>query len=811
MLEPNLSGGQSPDNSRQSDGEPVSETLSACRHCGLPVPRTNQSQAFCCSGCATAFDLIRGLGLDQYYERRAIDPSQPALKPDADRPDVDISAYARNAGKGILSANLLVEGLHCAACVWLIERVLATQPGVVSARVNMTSRRLAVSWRMAETTPEQVIAPVQALGYRLVPFDPTLMEGESRRREQELLRAMAVAGFAAGNVMLLSISVWAGHVDGMAPTMRHLFHWLSALIALPAIAYAGRPFFRSALAVLRRGRLNMDVPISLAVVLAAAMSLYETATGGAQAYFESAVMLLFFLLIGRWLDQRARGRARSAAEQLLTLANRPVAVVDPSGQRRLVAPHQVPTGSAVFVAAGDRIGVDGTVIEGTSDIDTSLIDGETVPTRARPGTPVFAGTVNQSAPLTVVARAVGDGTLLAEITRLVEAFEQGRSGYVAIADRVARLYAPVVHGAAAATFVGWLVLADAPWQVALLNAIAVLIVTCPCALALAVPAVQVVASGRLLRDGILIKSPTALERLAAVDTLVFDKTGTLTEGRPELVMGETVPTEALSAAASLAAASRHPLAHAVVRAAHARGLAVSRTDSVREVPGEGLERKTRSGHQRLGRAAFCGIASDHADAVSELWYAEPGRPTVRFAFSDRLRADAAETIQYLKESGYSVVLLSGDRDAVVETVADSVGIANASARQSPLDKVNHLHALAAAGRTVAMIGDGLNDAPALAAAHASLSPSTAVDLSQTAADVVFQGGRLRAVAETLTVARSASRRIRENFALAFAYNVITVPLAVAGVVTPLIAAAAMSTSSVVVILNALRAGRSRAP
>ncbi len=790
---------------------PRSAAGAGCRHCGLPVPDHPAAGGFCCAGCAAAYDLVRGLGLEGYYRRRAIDPQQPALRPDPEAAAIDFADSVSEDARGVLTVHLLIEGLHCAACVWLIESVLAHQPGVVAARVNMTSRRLTVSWRADETSAGQVTAPILALGYRLVPFDPELIGREGRRRERALLRAVAVAGFAAGNVMLLSISVWAGHVDGMGPATRGLFHWLSALIALPAIAYAGRPFFRSALAALRAGRLNMDVPISLAVVLAAGMSLHQTAVGAVHAYFDSAVTLLFFLLIGRWLDLRARGRARSAAEQLLALGGRPVTVLDPGGERRLVAPRQVVPGARVLVAAGERIGVDGIVESGASDVDTALIDGETIPTPAVSGVAVFAGTVNRTAPLTLTVTAVGDQTLLAEITRLVEAAEQGRGRYVALADRIARLYAPVVHGLALATFAGWLLVAGVAWQAALLNAIAVLIITCPCALALAVPAVQVAANGRLLRNGVLVKSPTALERLADVDTVMVDKTGTLTPGRPELVnAGEVVP-EVLIAAARLAAASRHPLARALVRAAEAAGPPVSPVAGVREVTGQGLERDIAGKWERLGSARFCDVAIASGDTASELWYRPADGPAVRFAFADPLRSDAAATVRRLTEHGYQVVLASGDRAPVVAVIAAAVGIADAAAAQSPVDKVRRLDALAAAGKRVAMVGDGLNDAPALAAAHASLSPSSAVDLSQTAADVVFQGARLAPVADVLALARVARRRARENLALAFAYNLVTIPLAVAGLVTPLIAAVAMSTSSLVVIANALRVGRSRLP
>ncbi len=790
-----------------------SEEAGGCRHCGLPVPAgAAGGPRFCCSGCAAAFDLINGFGLDGYYRRRVLSPDVRPPKPDEDAPAVDPRAYVRDAGEGVHALSLLIEGLHCAACVWLVEAVLARTPGVVAARVNMTTRRLAVSWRAEETDATAIIAAIAALGYRVVPFDPALADSAGRERERELLRAMAVAGFAAGNVMLLSVAIWAGHVEGMGPATRTLLHWISALIALPAIAWAGRPFFRSAATALKARRLNMDVPISLAVLLAAGVSLHETMRGGPHAYFDSAVGLLFFLLIGRFLDQRARGRARSAAAHLLALAGVAVTVIEADGRRRVLPPTAVRPGMRVAVAAGDRIAVDGRVTVGTSDVDTSLIDGETVPTPVAAGARVFAGTLNLSGPLMLEVAAVGDDTLLAEIARLMEAAEGARGRHVAIADRISRMYAPVVHSLAAITFVGWWTIGGIAWQAALLNAIAVLIITCPCALALAVPTVQVVASGRLLRRGILLKSATALERLAEIDMVVFDKTGTLTEGRPELLATDGDDAAALAAAATLAGASRHPLARALMREAERQGIAVAAESaaSVREVPGAGLERATPAGVERLGSRDFCGVADDDrgdAAAGPELWFARPGRPAVRFRFADRPRDDAAAVVHRLADQGIPTAILSGDRAPAVAAAAAATGIDTWQARADPATKVRRLEALAAAGHRVLMVGDGLNDAPALAAAHASMSPSTAVDLSQTAADVVFQGARLAPVAETLGIARRAGRLVRQNFAVTFVYNALTIPLAVAGFVTPLIAAIAMSASSVVVISNALRLNR----
>jgi Cu2+-exporting ATPase len=717
----------------------------------------------------------------------------------------DFSAYVRRGEDGQASLHLLVEGIHCGGCVAKIERALAALPGVTRARVNLTTRRLTVAWEEAAkdgpaTSAADIAAALSDLGFRAVPYDPDALDADDRRQERELLRCLAVAGFAAANIMLLSISVWAGGTD-MGAATRDLLHLISALIAIPAIAYAGRPFFRAAATALSAGRGAMEIPIALAVVLAAGMSLYESLTGGPHAYFDSAVTLLFFLLVGRYLDRRARGHARAAAARLLALGRAPVTVLGGDGVRVLRPADQVRPGDRVLVTAGERIGVDGRVVEGRSELDTSLVTGETLPAAAAPGERVFAGTLNLAAPLVLEVSAVGEETLLADIVRLMEAAEQRRARFVALADRVARLYAPVVHALALATFLGWLVFAAAPWQAALLYAVAVLIITCPCALGLAVPAVQVIASGRLLHRGILLKSGTALERFAAVDAVVFDKTGTLTVGRPALA--GAYDAAALRDAAALAAASRHPLARALVRSAPE----VAPAAGVRETPGHGLSLATAAGEVRLGSRAWCGVSDDGGEPGPELWLARPGRAPVRFGFADPLRPDAAQVVDALRRRGLGLVLLSGDRAATVAPLADALGIADWKAGCTPADKVDRLEALAAQGKRVLMVGDGLNDAPALASALVSLSPSSAADISQTAADAVFQGRILAPVLEVLVTARRADRLVRQNFALALAYNTVAIPLAVAGLVTPLVAAVAMSASSLVVIGNALRLGR----
>ena len=720
--------------------------------------------------------------------------------------DLDPVPHVHAGPDGIQRLNLMVENAHCAACIERIEGGLRRRDGVVDARLNLSTRRLVVRWRKGAARAEDLVDLIAGLGYRAVPFDPDLLASRDEAEAKFLLRCLAVAGFAAANVMLLSVALWAGAFSDMGVATRGFLHWLSALVVLPALAYAARPFVRAAVTALRARSLNMDVPIALAIVLTAAMSLFETVRGGEHVYFDAAAMLTFFLLIGRTLDRGARSRARSAAEQLSVLGAGAAAVIGDDGKTAMLPVAAVTPGMKIAVAAGERIPVDGEVIDGNSALDTSLVTGETLPRATVPGDAVYAGTINLDAPLRLRATAADENTLLAEIVRLVEAAAQGRARYVRLADRVARIYAPAVHILAATAFLGWLVFGGLGWQQALLVAVSVLIITCPCALGLAVPVVQVVAAGRLMKQGILLKSPDGLERLAEADHVVFDKTGTLTLGRPTLVDRGSVSEDDLRHAAVMAAASGHPLCRALVRAAGP----VAMAEGVREEPGMGLAAEIDGTETRLGNRAWCGV--DDVEAMTtgpELWLARPGQAPVCFAFEDRPRADAAEAIAALRRRGYGVELVSGDRSGAVAAVARAVGIGEWRAESRPAAKPGRLAELAANGKKPVMIGDGLNDAPALAAAHASISPVAAADISRAAADVLFQGDRLAPVVETLDVARRARRLMLQNFALALGYNALAVPLAMAGLVTPLYAAAAMSASSLVVTANAFRLHRRR--
>jgi P-type Cu2+ transporter len=721
----------------------------------------------------------------------------------------DFSHYVKHLGSGLAHIDLAVEGVSCAGCMSKIERGLSALPDVTLARVNLTDRRVALEWKEGALDPARFIDRLAELGYKAYPFETVSAEAAEVENSRFLLRCLGVAAFATMNVMMLSIPVWSGNVSDMLPEQRDFFHWMSALIALPAAAYAGQPFFRSAFNALRTGNVNMDVPISIGVILALGMSVIETIGHAEHAYFDAAIMLLTFLLVGRYLDQSMRRRTRAVAGNLAALkAEAATKFVGPD-EISVVPAAAIRAGDIVLLRPGERSAVDGTVIDGRSEIDQSLITGETRHAAVEAGSAVYAGSLNISGALRIRVSAAAEGTLLAEIQRLLDHAVQARSRYVQLADRASRLYAPVVHATALLTMIGWLI-AGASLHDSVITAIAVLIITCPCALGLAIPTVQTIAAGAMFRAGVLINSGDAIERVAEVDHVIFDKTGTLTLPELDVVNSTSVPADVFALAGRLALASHHPVAAAVARAAGAK----SPLPIVTEEPGQGVRGSFGGEEVRLGRPSFCNAE----DLAEEILRRDPEASVVAFARGEKryvfavrqgLRPDAVETVAALKRRGIAVEILSGDREPAVRAAAGTLGIPEWRAGVTPADKIARIEQLKLQGAKVMMVGDGLNDAPSLAAAHVSMSPISAAHLSQATADLVFLGKGLAPVIAAIDYSRKALRLMRQNLYLAVGYNFLAVPIAILGFVTPLIAAAAMSGSSILVMLNALRARRVR--
>jgi Cu2+-exporting ATPase len=708
----------------------------------------------------------------------------------------DFSAFLKSDEAGGFRLDLLVTGASCAACISKIEGEIAALNGVSAARLNLSTGKLVVRLRQ-EADPGFILETLERIGYPSTPYDPNQAQLARDREGRRLAMALGVAAFGAGNAMMFSVPLWAGLFgQELGPATRTMMQWLSGLIGAPCAVYAGLPFFESAWRSLKGGRANMDVPISIGVILTLAISFVETFLNGRDAYFDAAVSLLFLLLIGRWLDHQLRAKAQGAATDLLAL-QAPIVHVLVEGREHSRPLSEVVVGDLILVRPGERIPVDGEIVEGRSDLDNALLTGETRPIEVRPGTVCRSGAMNLTGLLTLQALARSEDSAVAAIARLVEAGSQARSRYVQLADKAAAIYVPVVHTAAALTFIlGW-TLGLGPRE-ALLRAVAVLIITCPCALGLAVPAVQITASGRLFRKGVLVKSGAALERMAEVTHVVFDKTGVLTEGRPVL-RGASASDMVL--AAPLARTSAHPLAKALAEAAGPGLLA----DGVVEHGGQGVEGTIDGRRARLGRASFLGVPTTGEE--TELWFGYEDETPIRFGFTDLVRSDAAAVVAALTARGISCEVLSGDLPGPVARAAAEAGISHWRAGLTPSGKAEAVEALAASGAKVLMVGDGLNDTAALAKAHAAMAPGTALDASQNAADLVFSGAGLSPIVTSIDVARAARGRALENFGFAALYNAVAGPAAMLGLINPFVAALAMSGSSLVVTLNALRMSR----
>jgi len=689
------------------------------------------------------------------------------------------------ASNGTNQIVLSLPGIHCVACINGVERSLRALEGVANARVNLSMKRVTIGTNQP-VSPETLIDTLEMAGFEARILDNSLLGSDADEYGRGLMTRLAVSGFANMNIMLLSVAIWSGAIGA---TMQ-LFHWITAMIAIPTLLYSAQPFFESGWRSLKAGRLNMDVPIALAIILASGISLYETIYGGHHSYFDAAVTLTFFLLIGRYLDHRSRKAAASAAAQLSALeVPRVMRLRD--GVRQMVDFADLAIGDLIQVLPGGRIPVDGKITDGISQIDRSLLTGESRLSDATSGTSVTAGEGNMTGPLTIRATTVGSDTTLRKMVTMVDEAEAVRNRYTAVADKAAAIYAPAVHLLALFAFIGWM-LYSADLRLSLNIAVAVLIITCPCAMGLAVPAVSTTAAGRLFRAGLLVKDGTALERLAEVDTVVFDKTGTLTM---PAAARDMMDTQTQSIALAMTQNATHPISQAIAASLH--GVIPALVTHQQEHAGQGLSATYNGQTVRLGSGNWLGVG--HGTFI-QIGDAKPQR----IALQSQLREGAAALVRAWQDQGLSIHLVSGDDANETARIAAALNIDAWQAATKPADKIAYIEKLTADGAKVLMVGDGLNDTGALAAAYASISPATAADASRAASDIVLLNDSLQPLIELPLVARAALARIKENFTISTIYNVIAVPVALAGFATPLIASIAMSASSITVLLNALR-------
>ncbi len=789
--------------------------IKTCLHCELPAKK---NQDFCCPGCRVAYKTIHSLGMQSYYQNRILVNDEISLKPQINlsKSESDITDFLHKNEDNSFSAYFFVKGLHCGACIWLIENILKRQSNVKIARINMSNKRLHLSWVGDKTYGNKLVQIINNLGYRLIPYDYCELKNEEKKYSNDLLKALCIAGFGAGNVMLMSVAIWSSSQDKMGLATHNFLYWLSALIALPVIIYSGRIFFKSALKSLKFGFGNMDVAISVAIIITTIVSVFEVANKAQHAYFDSALMLLFFLLIGRYLDFLTRNKALSIAYDFSLLNAISAVIIDKYGKNKVILAKNIKKNMILNVAVGDKIAADGVVISGKSEVDASLITGESLPQKIAKNAKVFAGMINLDRPVKVKVTQNQNNSLIAKISNLVANLEKQKGKFVKIADQISKYYTPIVHILALLTFIGWYFYFQSPFKVSLINAVAVLIITCPCALALAVPIVSVLANSKLLKQGIIIKSGEALEKLNKVDTIICDKTGTLTHGKPilksaKLIDGSKEKTlsknhQLFILAASMSALSNHPLSKSLSNSFKGELVDLK----IKEVAGNGLKSKFKGKEIKLGKKEFV-LNKNEENLVkpnnNSQIFIKFGKEIAVFSFLDSLKIDAKEMINELKFLGKEVILLSGDKKEVVTDISKKLKIKEFYYDKDPIQKAKIIEVLKAQNKNIMMVGDGINDAPVLIASDIGVSFALASDIAKNCADIIIQGNKLEPLLKILTISKKSHRLIKENFALSFAYNIIAVPFAVLGYVTPLIAALSMSFSSILVTLNSLRVRR----
>ncbi len=809
--------------------EPPATAETACFHCGLPVPAgtryatviDDQRQPMCCHGCEAVAEAIVAAGLTDFYRHRTA-PSHRAedLIPKQlrglalyDRPDLQKS-FVRAESEHIREAALILEGIVCAACVWLNERHVGRLPGVLEFRVNYSTHRARLRWDERQIKLSDILIAIAAIGYIAHPFDPNRQEALQKRERAVALRRLAVAGLGSMQVMMLAVGLYAGEYQGMEEWIRELLRWTCLILTVPVVTYSAQSFYRAAWRDLRRRQLGMDVPVALAIVAAFAASVWYTGKGGGEVYYDSVTMFVFFLLTGRFLEMTARHRAAQISEALVRMLPAIATRLNAADEEEIVPIAELAPGDRVLVRPGETIPADGSVIEGASSVDESLLTGESQPVPRQRGAALIGGAVNVDSPLVMRVEKVGADTVLSAISRLLDRAQSEKPRLALLADRIAGGFVAALLAVAAVVLAAWWSLSD--FDTAFRVTLSVLVVSCPCALSLATPTAMVAATGALTRLGVLTTRGHALETLAQATHVIFDKTGTLTFGRPRVAAVETVggleTRRGLALAAALERGSEHPVGRALVEAA---GESIPSATDIRNTPGNGIEGWIEGRRYRIGRPEFVAALSqtaaterDDLDAAST-WVAlgDETRLLAWFRLTDALRPDAAIAVAALRARGLTVELLSGDRPDAVTHTAREAGIATATGGMSPQDKLERLRALQQRGTVVAMVGDGVNDAPVLAAAQVSLAMGNGTQLAHASADMILLSERLEHLVDGVDMARRTLTITRENFAWAIGYNLIALPLAAGGWLTPWMSAIGMSFSSLLVVVNALRLRR----
>ena len=817
--------------------EQVQADPMCCFHCDLPNPSGSKVTAviagvtrnFCCHGCKSVCEAIHASGLEGFYKRT---PDGAVLGPPPEIPkqlglyDIDeVQEEFVDSLEESREINLLVEGIHCAACVWLIENSLRSLPGVEKAEVNLTSRRLKLRWHNDRVRLSQIMQRLGDVGYAAVPYDPQLAEDSLKHQNRYLLYRMAFAGFAMMNLLWISIALYSGADRG---EFRGMFHWVGFALATPTLLYSGYPFFRAAWTGLRQLHLSMDLPITIGAGVTYLYSVFVTISGSAvgDVYYDTVVNFLFVILVGRYLEAISKRQALASTQRLLDLQPRVATVI--REEEELVPIRSVKAGEQVLVRPGESIPVDGVVTEGSSSVDESMLTGESEAVSKTPGDSVSAGTINNNGALLIQVEGLLKNTALGRIIHLVEEAQASKAPIQCVADRIVPWFVAITMGLATLTFIWWL---RTDFELALMASTAVLIITCPCAFGLATPLSIAVASGLGARAGVLVKNGEVLETLSSISHFVFDKTGTLTEGRMAISSihmvgsiwrpGEKPSEEVGELLSNLASAERyseHPVATAVLDCAEMTGIVSKQTvDEFQSKPGLGISGLVE-GHRvvagtpawmdqcQIERVADLDLVQQELDkqGIGSLRCAIDGKELALLALEESLRSDAAELIADLKRDGMQLTMLSGDRRHTAEALARRLGGMEVLAEVLPQDKDREIARLQAGGHKVAMVGDGVNDAPAMVRADVGIALSSGTDVSIASADIILIGSELKDVRLASALSRRTLRTIRQNIGISIIYNLIMVPLAMAAFITPLVAAISMPISSLLVIGNAAR-------
>lgn len=796
-----------------------------CFHCGLPIPQGShygveiegQSQRFCCSGCQAVAQAIVANQLTDFYKFRTDISSRPEdLIPEQLRDlqvydSVDLQrSFVRETTGSVREASLILEGIVCAACVWLNEHHVKQLSGVLDFRINYSTHRASLRWDSSQLKLSTVLQAITEIGYQAHPFDPGRLEALQKKEKSAALRRIAIAGLGMMQVMMIAAAMYIGAVSDMDLPMRNFLRWISLVMTLPVVFYSARVFFQSAWRDLKRGRFGMDVPVSIGIGIAFTASVWATITGGGEVYFDSVTMFTFFLLSGRYLEMNARHKAGQVAEALVRLMPATATLLI-EGQQELVPVSQLVRGDQVLIKPGEVVPADGLVLAGASSTNEALLTGESLPCRKQVGDKLVGGTVNIASPLTMQVSHVGDHTVLAAIIRLLERAQAEKPELARLAEKVSSRFVPLILLTASLVFLYWY--QSAPDQ-AFWIALSVLVITCPCAFSLATPTALTAATGLLTSKGILTTRGHALETLARVDELILDKTGTLTYGQLAVVAFKTLGSLTEQASRQLAVgleqASEHPVAKAIASLSHEPYTLTALSSE----SGRGVQGYWQGDCYRLGTAQFVAeltqtalpaeLGSETEMLYSQVYLGSTAGWLAQISLADQLRIGAKEAIQELEGLGIKISLLSGDQPAVVEQLAAQLGIARAFGGQLPNDKLAYVNALQAQGKVVAMVGDGVNDAPVLAGAAVSIAMGSGSQLAQASADMVLLSENLQQLPFAITSSQRMLVIIKQNFAWTIAYNLLAIPLAATGLVAPWMAAIGMSASSLIVVLNSLR-------